>query len=215
MPPESSVNGTTPSLGRIGDPVPQNFTTPLNVSGLKTGTNVIAVEVHQESEITSDSAFALKMNLTVWGPSSTRSITASKSVSSSVSMTQTALPVGPEQIRFSEVWKYNDAGLDLGTAWVSPSFSDKTWAFGRGSLGTNLVSCRVVSCRVVSCRVVSCRVVSCRVVSCRVVSCCAALITHQAGEKTTPSRASASETTPCCGLSRRTSARRSRLRAFH
>ncbi len=33
------------------------------------------------------------------------------------------------------VWKYNDTGVDLGTAWREPDFDDAGWAMGRGQLG--------------------------------------------------------------------------------
>ena len=42
--------------------------------------------------------------------------------------TQTLLPQ-------ASTWKYLDTGIDQGTAWQSPTFSDGAWASGAGVLG--------------------------------------------------------------------------------
>lgn len=38
-------------------------------------------------------------------------------------------------VNYSQVWKFNDAGADLGTAWRAPAFDDTAWLQGPGLLG--------------------------------------------------------------------------------
>ena len=46
-----------------------------------------------------------------------------------------ALPRARKAIVFSDVWKYDDRGLDQGTAWLAPDFDDSAWKSGPGQLG--------------------------------------------------------------------------------
>jgi len=42
---------------------------------------------------------------------------------------------GATLVAAGSVWKYNDSGADLGTAWREPGFDDSGWASGPGQLG--------------------------------------------------------------------------------
>jgi hypothetical protein len=45
------------------------------------------------------------------------------------------LSSGVRYVDYSDVWKYNDKNVDLGTAWRAPSYDDSGWPQGRGLLG--------------------------------------------------------------------------------
>ncbi|HNW90519.1 MAG TPA: metallophosphoesterase [Bacteroidales bacterium] len=74
-------------------------------SFIQNGNNTIAVEVHQCSGTSSDLGF--NMNLIVHN----------------------------NPILRNEVWKYNDAGTDLGTNWKESWYDDTSWASGKALLG--------------------------------------------------------------------------------
>src|SRR5262245_58258755 len=38
-------------------------------------------------------------------------------------------------VEFTNVWKYDQAGQDLGTAWKDPGYDDSAWPAGAGLLG--------------------------------------------------------------------------------
>src|SRR6185436_1351770 len=38
-------------------------------------------------------------------------------------------------VSFTNVWRYEQSGVDLGTVWRQPEFDDSGWASGRGLLG--------------------------------------------------------------------------------
>ena len=44
-------------------------------------------------------------------------------------------PTGSFPIASGGLWKYNDTGVDLGTAWIENSYDDSSWAFGNAILG--------------------------------------------------------------------------------
>ena len=46
-------------------------------------------------------------------------------------------PIGTtaRAITFGDVWKYDDRGIDNGTAWLSAGFDDSSWQQGKGQLG--------------------------------------------------------------------------------
>ena len=44
-------------------------------------------------------------------------------------------PVGISLISTGSVWRFSDAGIDLGTAWRAPAFDDASWLAGAGKLG--------------------------------------------------------------------------------
>jgi hypothetical protein len=74
---------------------------------LVNGTNVIAVEVHQDRPDSSDISFDMELIGTTVTPLVSRGST----------------------------WKYLDNGTDQGTAWRTPSFDDNAWASGPAQLG--------------------------------------------------------------------------------
>ena len=44
-------------------------------------------------------------------------------------------PIGTFPITAGNLWKYNDAGVDLGTDWKNSTYEDSTWAFGNTIMG--------------------------------------------------------------------------------
>ncbi len=44
-------------------------------------------------------------------------------------------PAAQKKIVFSDTWKYDDGGVDRGTAWLSRDFDDSAWKSGPGQLG--------------------------------------------------------------------------------
>jgi hypothetical protein len=38
-------------------------------------------------------------------------------------------------VEYTNVWKYNDSGADLGTAWREPAYIDSAWPSGPGLFG--------------------------------------------------------------------------------
>lgn len=73
------------------------------------GSNVVAVEVHQVTNTSSDLSFDLEL----------RGISSAPEI---------ILPQG-------YTWKYNDSGVDLGSLWRSPSYDDSGWNSGFAQLG--------------------------------------------------------------------------------
>jgi hypothetical protein len=74
---------------------------------LVNGTNIVAVEVHQDRPDSSDISFDMELIGTTVQPLISRGAT----------------------------WKYLDNGSDQGAAWRAPSFNDGTWAAGPAQLG--------------------------------------------------------------------------------
>ncbi len=85
------------------------FTVP--GSTLVTGTNVLAVEVHQRSRTSSDVSFDASLVGVV--------------------------PPDPGDLFVAEgsVWTFLDNGSNQGTAWREPGFDDSSWFLGRAELG--------------------------------------------------------------------------------
>ncbi len=77
----------------------------IDTGSLVAGTNVIAVEVHQESGISSDMSFDLHL------------------------IPEVIL------IDSGSQWSYLDDGSDQGSAWRDPGFDDSTWSAGGAELG--------------------------------------------------------------------------------
>ncbi|MEM7113097.1 MAG: alkaline phosphatase D family protein [Chloroflexota bacterium] len=81
------------------------FSFTINPNLLQNGTNVLAVEVHQATNGSSDKGFDLEL------------------------VGSDAL------IPSSAVWKYLDDGSNQGTAWQASGFNDSSWASGNAQLG--------------------------------------------------------------------------------
>jgi len=87
----------------------------VSADALVAGTNVIAVELHNQRPTSSDVSFDLAMTavgLDQSGPSTTQ-----------------------EVIEAGHTWKYLDDGSDQGAAWRAPSFDDASWASGPAKFG--------------------------------------------------------------------------------
>src|SRR5216117_1061887 len=56
-----------------------------------------------------------------------------------VALASGLLPAPAQQvstlIQFTNVWKFDQSGLELGTAWTTNSYDDSTWSAGPGLLG--------------------------------------------------------------------------------
>ncbi len=153
--PSGTVSNTTEAStyrAGTGEDVFRDFTVPR--SALVTGTNVIAVEVHQESTSSSDVSFDASLRVpAVSSPRSTSSPTASSSPTSpsssptsptssptsptssptSPSSSPTATP-GTTYFRAGTAWRYWDKGTRP-AGWSEASFADGSWASGNAQLG--------------------------------------------------------------------------------
>ena len=78
-------------------------------SGLVSGSNVVAVEVHQSSTTSSDVSFDFSLETTT-------------------GTTDAVVPLG-------STWSYLDDGTDQGTAWRESDFDDSGWESGPAQLG--------------------------------------------------------------------------------
>lgn len=76
---------------------------------LLAGTNVLAVELHQKGDTSSDLSFDFEA--------------------------RGANPEPQEVIAPSSTWQYLDTGTDPGSAWTSAVFDDSTWGTGTGQFG--------------------------------------------------------------------------------
>ncbi|MCI0339069.1 MAG: Ig-like domain-containing protein [Acidobacteria bacterium] len=82
----------------------------VSASLLTSGTNVLAVEIHQTDKSSSDISFDLELKGTL-------------------------TPSGNTFVAFGSPWKYLDNGSNQGTSWVAPAFDDSSWASGPAELG--------------------------------------------------------------------------------
>ncbi len=107
--PGGTITYTTRAATDVGgDAEIHYFTTTLPITALVSGTNLIAVEVHQQAANSSDLSFDLEL--------------------AGTPLADPLLPKGAS-------WKYLDNGSNQGTAWRSPSFNDSTWSTGAAELG--------------------------------------------------------------------------------
>ena len=105
--PTGTINYLTHASSTIGGSNEDIFNEfIISSSQLVTGTNLIAVEIHQRSSSSSDISFNLELS------------------------------TEPTQyIQAGETWKYLDDGSDQGTAWKETGFDDSSWASGAAQLG--------------------------------------------------------------------------------
>jgi len=111
--PGGTITYTTSALGAVGGSAEDEFhETTIDSSYLVAGTNLLAVEVHQNQPRSSDISFDLYL-------------------------TVPTEPVPEEEtlVAAGSVWKYLDDGSDQGTAWYGPDFDDSGWASGPAELG--------------------------------------------------------------------------------
>ncbi len=88
----------------------QTATLDAVASGFITGSNVIAVEVHQRNNTSSDLSFDLEM-IGLEAPTQTQVVALGGS------------------------WKYKDNGTDQGALWMTTSFDDSSWSTGNAEFG--------------------------------------------------------------------------------
>ena len=89
----------------------QYFEHEFDSSALGAGTNVIAVEVHQNSLASSDVSFDFSLETTDTAPGAN------------------------DIVSLGATWSYLDDGTDQGTAWREPDFDDSGWDSGPAQLG--------------------------------------------------------------------------------
>ncbi len=82
----------------------------VSASLLTSGTNVLAVEIHQTDKSSSDISFDLELGGTL-------------------------SPSGNTFVALGSAWKYLDNGSDQGTNWIAPAFNDTSWPSGPAELG--------------------------------------------------------------------------------
>ena len=85
---------------------------PINLSYLVTGTNIITAEIHQIDSTSSDIGFDL-----------------------SLSGERTIVGSATEVIPLDAAWNYLDDGSDQGEVWREPGFDDSAWSSGAAILG--------------------------------------------------------------------------------
>jgi hypothetical protein len=158
IPANMADNATLLASSTVGTPIQREYTLPLSVLAPGGGaSNVVAVSVHQDSLTSIDCMLDLALRITIFptpSPSPTISLTPSSSatqsktasVTPSLSYTSTAslsstasatpLPAGPEQVKFTDIWKYYDGGMDLSGVFSSPAYVDDAWRTGRAMFGT-------------------------------------------------------------------------------
>ena len=131
------------------------ITQTLSPSVLLNGTNAVnwvAVSLHQHTATPVNSIMDLGIAVAILptpSPSSTNTGTAtatpSKSLTSSATPTRSPspppIPSGPEQVHFTDVWKYKDDGVDMTGVYQTTTYSDVAWKTGRALLGTSCGRC--------------------------------------------------------------------------
>ena len=146
MPSGGVVPASTLALTQVtvADPSESSITVLLPSANLNPGRNCLAVELHtgpgKVAHALLDGSLVL---VAVPTPSVSPSITSTRTdtPSPSPSLSFTPLPVGPEQIGWTTVWRYYDQGVDLGSAWTTAAFDDSAWRSGRAVLGTAAADC--------------------------------------------------------------------------
>jgi hypothetical protein len=108
--PDGPISANTTALSAVGGlDEARFFTTNVNPALLRAGDNVVAVEVHQNTNTSSDISFDLEL-----------------------------AGIGPQPVTVSgarALWRYSDIGANLGTAWRMPTFNDAFWKSGLAQLG--------------------------------------------------------------------------------
>ena len=97
-----------------GETTPVALTLPTNL--FHTGTNTIAVEVHNKANAPGDLGFDAELKFNTGGGGGGGG-------------------GAGVVVDYGSTWKYLDTGVDQGTAWRAAAFNDTAWASGPGSLG--------------------------------------------------------------------------------
>lgn len=110
----------------------------LPTTGLITGTNVLAVEVHQAAITSSDLVFDLSLLGEDTTPTTTPTSTPTNTATTTATPTNTPTPPPfgtTTLVAAGSAWRYLDDRSDQGTAWLASGFNDATWASGAAPLG--------------------------------------------------------------------------------
>jgi hypothetical protein len=70
-----------------------------------------------------------------WDGANPKDVESPRLVIEYYSLTPAVAPIGTFPIARNAVWRFNDRGQDLGTAWREVGFNDSLWAFGSAQLG--------------------------------------------------------------------------------
>ncbi|MES2704109.1 MAG: metallophosphoesterase [Bacteroidota bacterium] len=104
----ATITYTTTGLTAIGEPAEYTpVTKSVPISAFVNGSNVIAVEIHQQSGSSSDLTFNMQ----------------------ALGVIRTGL------FAYGSAWKFLATPTDQGTAWRASSFNDAAWATGTGHMG--------------------------------------------------------------------------------
>ncbi len=110
MPATGTISWGTQASAAVGGADENVFITyTLDARDLRTGTNVLAVELHQFGTASSDLSFDLELGGLVDSPA-------------------TLIPAGA-------TWKYRDNGTAPSLGWTTTGYSDSTWSSGAARLG--------------------------------------------------------------------------------
>ena len=111
--PEGPITYTTLALSPVGGPAEDEFIeTTIDAGYLVAGTNLLAIEVHQDRPNSSDISFDLYL-----------------------AVPTEPVPEEETLIAAGSVWNYLDDGSDQGTAWYGIGFDDYGWMSGPAELG--------------------------------------------------------------------------------
>jgi tartrate-resistant acid phosphatase type 5 len=110
--PSGTIAYSTLASSAVASGAPEStyHTFSIDPARLVSGTNVLAVEIHQSSATSSDLSFDLGLDATL----------------------ATATPT---LVASGSAWKYLDSGANLGTNWRSSTYSDTAWKTGAAPLG--------------------------------------------------------------------------------
>ena len=106
--PAGAIDNTTLANLVTGDAEGIAYTFTIAKDQLTTGTNCLAVEVHQNNGASSDLSFSLEANAARYN--------------------EVLIPMGAE-------WRFDDKGNDLGSTWTAEAFDDASWDTGLATLG--------------------------------------------------------------------------------
>ena len=108
MPGGTITAGTLAASGVAGADESTFYPFTFAPSLLAAGANVLAVEIHQASVLSSDISFALEL---------------------------VGLGAGTTLLARGSNWRYLDTGTDPGASWSDPGFDDSSWSLGPAQLG--------------------------------------------------------------------------------
>lgn len=106
--PGGGITGATLASSSATEDGNKLITVDISTTAFVSGTNTIAVELHQDAITSSDLSFDFEL---------------------------IGKPAGVSIFNYGTTWKYLDNGTDQGTAWVGTGFNDASWVSGPSELG--------------------------------------------------------------------------------